>query len=314
MAQNTPYLSVVVPLYNEEENVALLVERIEAVRARLAFPSEIILVDDGSADRTADIARQLVAERDNLRLVLFRRNFGQTPAMVAGLQAARGEILITMDGDLQNDPEDIPAFVDRIEEGYSLVVGWRANRQDKLVSRRIPSMIANWLIGKVTGVPIKDNGCSLKAYRAAVIKQIPLYSEMHRFIPAMTSMAGTRVCELKVRHHARRFGQSKYGLNRVYKVAIDLVGIKALLTATRHPSSFFAVPALILLLAAAGFGLAGMLAVESLVFFSVALLFASGGLILVLYGVLTELLVSTGDITNLQIAALTQLRTGRFFR
>jgi hypothetical protein len=165
-----------------------------------------------------------------------------------------------------------------------------------------------------TGVAARDDPSSWARALAAVIKQIPLYSEMHRFIPAMTSMAGTRVCELKVRHHARRFGQSKYGLNRVYKVAIDLVGIKALLTATRHPSSFFAVPALILLLAAAGFGLAGMLAVESLVFFSVALLFASGGLILVLYGVLTELLVSTGDITNLQIAALTQIRTGRFFR
>lgn len=311
MASVKPYLSIVVPLFNEEENVRLLVERIERVCDRLAFATEVVLVDDGSTDATVEIGRELAAEYSNLKIVVFRRNFGQTPAMVAGLQAARGEILLTMDGDLQNDPEDIPAFISRIEEGYALVIGWRANRQDKLVSRKIPSKIANWLIGKVTGVPVKDNGCSLKAYRASVIKQIPLYSEMHRFIPAMASIAGANYCELEVRHHARQFGKSKYGINRVYKVAIDLIGIKAILAAARSPSAFFAVPALLLGVPAVAVMAAAALA-ESLVFFSVALLLGSASLVMLLLGVLAELLVSTGDISGSELVMLTERRTGNF--
>jgi glycosyltransferase involved in cell wall biosynthesis len=308
-----PYLSIVVPLYNEEENIRLLVERIQSVCVRLPFETEVILVDDGSTDATADIGRTLTLSYPNLKMLVFRRNFGQTPAMVAGLQAARGEILLTMDGDLQNDPEDIPAFISKIEEGYALVIGWRANRQDKLVSRKIPSRIANWLIGKVTGVAVKDNGCSLKAYRASVIKAIPLYSEMHRFIPAMASIAGANFYELEVRHHARQFGKSKYGINRVFKVAVDLIGIKAILTAARYPSVFFAVPSVLLSVAAVGFLLASLW-VDSLVFFSVALLLAASGLTLLLLGVLAELLMSTGEISSSELATLTETRTGRFFR
>jgi hypothetical protein len=218
-----------------------------------------------------------------------------------------------MDGDLQNDPEDIPAFISKIEEGYALVIGWRANRQDKLVSRKIPSRIANWLIGKVTGVRVKDNGCSLKAYRASVIKQVPLYSEMHRFIPAMASIAGASFYELEVRHHARQFGKSKYGINRVYKVAVDLIGIKAILTAARHPSSFFAIPSFLLMLPAAAF-LFGSIFQGSLVFFSVALLLGTCSLILLLFGVLAELLVSTGEISGSELAMLSETRNGKFFR
>ena len=159
--------------------------------------------------------------------------------MAAGIEQAQGRVLVTMDGDLQNDPQDIAHFLAKIDEGYDIVVGWRHNRQDKLISRKIPSRIANWLIGKVTGVPIKDNGCSLKAYRASLIKEIPLYSEMHRFIPAMASIAGPRIAEIKVRHHARQFGQSKYGLSRIYKVLLDLMVIKTVASFTSRPLVWF---------------------------------------------------------------------------
>ena len=165
----------------------------------------------------------------------FPAHYGQTPAMAAGIEHARGRILITMDGDLQNDPGDIQNFLEKIDEGYDIVVGWRFNRQDKLVSRKIPSKIANWIIGRVTGVRITDNGCSLKAFRASLIKNIPLYSEMHRFIPAMASIAGPRIAEIKVRHHARQFGQSKYGLSRIYKVLLDLMVIKTIAAFTSRP-------------------------------------------------------------------------------
>jgi len=164
--------------------------------------------------------------------------------MAAGIDHARGRVLIAMDGDLQNDPADIPLFLQKMDEGYDIVVGWRFNRQDKLVTRKIPSRIANWLIGKVTGVPIKDNGCSLKAFRADVIKGVPLYSEMHRFIPAMTSLAGARVAEIKVRHHARMVGVSKYGLSRLYKVLLDLLTIKTIVSFASWSLLWFAILAI----------------------------------------------------------------------
>ena len=192
-----------------------------------------------ASDRTLERAVEIARDDPRVRVVKFRRNYGQTPAMAAGIEHARGKILVTMDGDLQNDPADIAHFLAKIDEGYDIVVGWRFNRQDKLMSRKIPSKIANWLIGKVTGVPIKDNGCSLKAYRAALIKEIPLYSEMHRFIPAMASIAGPRIAEIKVRHHARQFGQSKYGLSRVYKVLLDLMVIKTVASFTSRPLLWF---------------------------------------------------------------------------
>ena len=224
-----PELSVIVPLYNEEDNVAPLHEALLAALVPMGRSFEILLVDDGSRDATLARAAALVRPGGPVRVVQLRRNYGQTPAMAAGMEHARGRVLITMDGDLQNDPLDIPRLVAAIEEGHDLVVGWRERRQDKLLTRVLPSKIANWLIGRITGVPIKDNGCSLKAYRASFIKAIPLYAEMHRFIPAMSSIGQARIKELAVRHHPRRFGHSKYGLSRTYKVLLDLLAIKTLL-------------------------------------------------------------------------------------
>jgi len=244
-------LSIIVPVFNEEDNVEPLYQALHASLSGLGQSYEILLVDDGSSDRTVERATALTSRDHRVRLVKLRRNYGQTPAMAAGMACARGRILITMDGDLQNDPADIPHFLEKINEGYDLVVGWRHKRQDKLVSRKIPSKIANWMIGKVTGVPIRDNGCSLKAYRASMIRAVPLYSEMHRFIPAMASTVGCRIAEIRVRHHARQFGASKYGLSRVYKVLLDMLVIKSLISFAYRPLHCMSA----LALPAAGIGL-----------------------------------------------------------
>jgi glycosyltransferase involved in cell wall biosynthesis len=232
-------LSVIAPLYNEEDSVLPLYEAIRRGVAPLRLECEIIFVDDGSRDRTFAVAESIAGNDIRLRVIKFRRNYGQTPAMAAGIDHARGNILVTMDGDLQNDPEDIPRFLVKIGEGFDIVCGWREKRQDKLVTRKIPSVVANWLIGKVTGVPIRDNGCSLKAYRREVIQKIPLYSEMHRFIPAMASIAGSRVAQIPVRHHARKYGKSKYGLSRIYKVLLDLLMIKTVVSFSSRPMLWF---------------------------------------------------------------------------
>ncbi len=232
-------LSIIAPLYNEEESVRLLYDKIREAADLTKLPYEIIFVDDGSSDDTLGQAGLLAQDDHRLRVVEFRRNYGQTPAMAAGIDIARGDILVTMDGDLQNDPGDIPMMIDKLNEGYDLVVGWRYKRKDKLISRKIPSIVANKLIGHVTGVPIKDNGCSLKVYRASVVKYSPFYSEMHRFIPALLSLSGAKVAEVKVRHHSRQFGESKYGLSRIYKVLIDLLTIKTILSLGQHPIRWF---------------------------------------------------------------------------
>ncbi|HXV75164.1 MAG TPA: glycosyltransferase family 2 protein, partial [Candidatus Polarisedimenticolaceae bacterium] len=197
-----PYLSVVVPLYDEQESIRLLYQRIRSACDRLERSYEIVFVDDGSRDATYESMVEIQREDPAVTAVRFRKNFGQTAAMAAGFACSRGEVIVSMDGDLQNDPADIPILLDKIAAGYDVVCGWRKNRQDKLISRRVPSVIANWLIGRVTGVPIHDNGCSLKAYRAALIKRISLYNEMHRFIPAMSTLAGARITEVVVNHHA----------------------------------------------------------------------------------------------------------------
>jgi glycosyltransferase involved in cell wall biosynthesis len=237
--QESPLLSIVVPLYNEESCVrrlhTIVVEALEA----LGRPFEMIFVDDGSKDRTLEIATSIANEDPRLTVVSFRRNSGQTAAMVAGVNQARGQIIVTMDGDLQNDPQDIGTLLALIEEGSDIAVGWRSDRKDNLLLRRVPSVVANWLIGRITGVMIHDNGCSLKAYRASLIKSIPLYVEMHRFIPAMASIAGARVAEAKVRHHPRITGRSKYGISRVYKVLLDVVIVKMLVSFTSRPMHWF---------------------------------------------------------------------------
>jgi len=302
-------LSVIVPLYNEEDSVTPLYEAIIKSVDRMDLDYEILFVDDGSKDKTVAIASELAAKDHRLRVVKFRRNYGQTPAMAAGIDNAYGKILVTMDGDLQNDPDDIPMLANKIGEGFDIVVGWRHNRQDKLITRKIPSKIANWLIGKITGVPIKDNGCSLKAYRADVIKKIPLYSEMHRFIPAMTSLAGTKIAEVKVKHHARAFGESKYGLTRIYKVFIDLITIKTLLSSFSKPLMVFAVVASI----AAMIGITAFIAVltlddnsPALVFYSVGVLYSSLAITLLLWGTLGELIYRTG---NLKLEHFAQIKS-----
>ena len=234
-----PTISIVVPVYNEQESVLQLYQKIRTACDSLGEAFEIAFVDDGSQDRTFDILEVIHQQDARVKVVRFRKNFGQTAAMAAGFQFAKGDIIISIDGDLQNDPADIPLLLDKLEEGYDVVCGWRQDRQDKLISRRVPSMIANWLIGKITGVPIHDNGCSLKAYRAEVIKRVALYSEMHRFIPAMSTLIGARIAEIVVRHHARQFGKSKYGISRVWRVFLDLFVVKMLTCFATRPALWF---------------------------------------------------------------------------
>lgn len=312
----TPKLSVIVPFYNEEESIQAMYAAILRAIEPLQISFEMVFVDDGSKDSTLRIAVDLAKQDSRVRVVKFRRNYGQTPAMAAGIEHARGETLITMDGDLQNDPQDIALFLEKIAEGYDIVVGWRFNRQDKLVSRKIPSKIANWLIGKATGVPIKDNGCSLKAFRASLIKKIPLYSEMHRFIPAMASIAGPRIAEIKVRHHARQFGASKYGLSRVYKVLLDLMVIKTIATFTARPLLWFTALSIPLLLVATlcltytAFTLIQS-GTMSLSIAGSGLIFFMSAFILFCSGALGELVYKTGSIREKDFSKLTQRVLGQ---
>lgn len=292
-------LTIVVPLYNEEDSVEQLYSSIiEAVEPE-GYGVEVIFVDDGSRDRTLAVASSIAAKDERLRVVEFRRNYGQTPAMAAGIDLAHGDVIVTMDGDLQNDPGDIPAFVEKMNEGYDIVVGWRFQRKDKLISRKIPSRIANWLIGKVTGVPIKDNGCSLKAYRASVIQRVPLYNEMHRFIPAMTSITGARIAEIKVRHHARRFGESKYGLSRIYKVLLDLISVKTIVGFAQRPIVWFGLLSLPFFFLSCVAIIASLLPLLegnpiSIPLAGTGVLLGASGIFLVLGGAIGELIFSTG--------------------
>lgn len=225
-----PILSIVVPVYNEEDNVRPLFEKIQAVCEAIGDAYEVLFVDDGSQDKTFAVLSELSKQEPQLVVIQFKKNAGQTAAMAAGFEFARGQRIISMDGDLQNDPSDIPQLLEKLDEGYDLVCGWRKERQDKFLTRRVPSIVANWIIAQVTGVPIHDNGCSLKAYRASVIKQVPLYGEMHRFIPAMSTVVGARIAEIAVSHHPRRFGKSKYGLGRVWRVMLDIIAFKFIIS------------------------------------------------------------------------------------
>jgi glycosyltransferase involved in cell wall biosynthesis len=311
-----PKLSVIVPLFDEEANVNPLYRAIVAAVEPLRITFEIVLVDDGSKDATFTRAMTLARSDARVRVVKFRRNYGQTAAMAAGVEHACGTVLVTMDGDLQNDPADIEQLLAKMDEGFDIVVGWRYRRQDKWLSRRLPSQIANWLIGKVTGVPIKDNGCSLKAYRAAIIKGIPLYSEMHRFIPAMASMAGPRIAEIKVRHHARQFGKSKYGLSRVYKVFLDLLVIKTVASFISRPLLWFtllSVPAIVFALLAFGYTAFVLLVRGGHIPLPVAgsaFIFGACAVMLMSSGAIGELVFKLGDIRERDFARLTERRYG----
>lgn len=235
--RNQPDVSVVVPIYNEVESLPHLIDAISSTLINSGLTYEMILVDDGSRDGSTQLLREQARLRTDLRAVLLRRNYGQTPAMAAGFNYAKGRVVVTLDGDLQNDPADIPVLMAKLEEGYDLVSGWRKNRKDGAINRLLPSKIANWLIGKVTGVKLHDYGCSLKAYRSELVADMNLYGELHRFLPALAYIEGARITEIPVRHHARRFGKSKYGIGRTFRVLMDLLTIwfmKKFLTRPMH--------------------------------------------------------------------------------
>lgn len=232
-------VSVVVPVFNEEESVVTLGQRLHDSLSTLGRTYEIILVDDGSKDRTWERLCELARKIPHLRLIRFRRNFGQTAAMSAGFDAARGEVIVTLDADLQNDPADIPLLLERMDAGCDVVSGWRKDRKDTFINRRLPSIIANGLISKITGVHLHDYGCTLKAYRREVMQGVRLYGEMHRFIPALASWVGGRIEEVVVRHHARQFGTSKYGIGRTFRVLLDLFTVKFLLQYSTRPIQIF---------------------------------------------------------------------------
>jgi glycosyltransferase involved in cell wall biosynthesis len=231
-------LSIVIPLYNEEENIQILYERLKKALDPLEKEYEILFVDDGSNDGTLPILEEIQAKDKGVVVLSLRRNFGQTAAFAAGFDFARGDVIVTMDGDLQNDPADIPKLLELIKDN-DLVSGWRKKRKDLFFRRRLPSMIANWLISNVTGVKLHDYGCSLKAYRRDVIKNLKLYGEMHRFIPAVASWYGVRVAEVEVVHHPRLRGSSKYGISRTIKVVLDLITVKFLQSFSTKPIQFF---------------------------------------------------------------------------
>ncbi len=242
-------ISVVVPIKDEFESLTHLVDAIAETLKSAELTYEIICVDDGSTDGTTDLLKQLARNRQDLKGVILRRNYGQTAAMAAGFRHARGEVVVTMDGDLQNDPADIPMLLAKMEEGYDLVSGWRKDRQDAALTRLLPSKVANHLIGLVTGVKLHDYGCSLKAYRSELIADMNLYGELHRFLPALASIEGARITEMPVRHHARRFGKSKYGLWRTFRVSMDMLTIwfmQKFLTKPMHVFGLFGLVSLVL--------------------------------------------------------------------
>ncbi len=219
-------LSIVIPIFNEEENIDILYERLKISLDKLRIDYEIVFVDDGSQDNSLNLLKEIQQNDSKVILVAFRRNFGQTASFMVGFEAANGDVIVTMDGDLQNDPEDIQKLLNKINEGFDLVSGWRKNRQDTFINRKVPSMVANWLISKSTGVNLHDYGCSLKAYKKEIVKNIRLYGEMHRFIPAIASQIGAKIAEIETTHHLRIYGRSKYGISRTFRVVLDLIMVK----------------------------------------------------------------------------------------
>lgn len=296
-----PNLSLIVPVYNEEKNLPLLIEAIRAALEPLPYTWEVILVDDGSEDNSLQVMTQLAEEySERLRVVSFRRNFGQTAAIAAGLDYARSEIIILLDADLQNDPADIPMLLEKLDEGYDLVSGWRRRRQDKYITRTLPSNLANWLISHVTGVPLHDYGCTLKAYRREVLEGFRLYGEMHRFIPVFAHSVGARITEIPVNHHPRMFGEAKYGLERTIKVLLDLFTVKFLISYSSKPIYLFGGAGLVLITFSSALllflGVRRILISTSVLLspiFPLAIMLLIMGFQSVLMGLIAELLVRT---------------------
>ncbi len=296
-------LSIVVPLYNEEESVDALYDEIRAAADDLGLDWELLLVDDGSTDGTPDRLRRLCSRDPRVTAVRFRRNFGQTAALQAGFDHATGRVVVTLDGDLQNDPRDFGLLLATLDEGYDVVCGWRRHREDPLLMRKVPSWAANWLIGVLTGTRIHDNGCTLKAYRAEAVKRARLYAEMHRFLAPMMGLSGCRFKEVVVHHRPRRFGRSKYGISRIWKVFLDLLTVKMLLGFTTRPAKWFAVlgvpflaGTLLALAASAWIHLTrGPVDSYPLVFPAITILCAFAWVHLTLVGLFSELLLKVGD-------------------
>jgi glycosyltransferase involved in cell wall biosynthesis len=293
-------VSIVIPILNEAKSLKPLYTQLQRALAGLDKTSEIILIDDGSTDNSFEILKKLQASDNRIRVIRFRRNFGQTAAFSAGFDLAAGEVIVTMDADLQNDPADLPMLLEKIDEGYDVVSGWRINRQDKFLTRRMPSQIANALISRLTGVKLHDYGCSLKVYRYEVLKNVKLYGEMHRFIPALASWMGIRVAEVPVNHFSRQFGRSKYGLGRVAKVILDLLTVKFLLDYSTRPIQIFGLLGLLSL--TGGIALSIYLSILKLIFdqglsdrpiLLLAILLIMLGVQLITMGLLGEMVMRT---------------------
>ncbi len=293
-------VSVVVPIHNEVESLPHLIRAIADCLTEAQLNYELICVDDGSTDGSTAVLKQEALRRNDLVAVILRRNYGQTAAMAAGFKCARSPIIVTLDGDLQNDPADIPELVAKLNEGYDLVSGWRKNRQDATLTRLLPSKIANAMIGKVTGVKLHDYGCSLKAYRKEIVADMNLYGELHRFLPALAFIEGARIVEIPVRHHPRRFGQSKYGLGRTIRVLMDLLTVffmKKFLTRPMHVFGGFGIISMVLgfllglYLTILKLGFGASIGDRPLLILAVVLLL--GGVQLFSFGLLAELLMRT---------------------
>lgn len=299
-ANTAVYLSIIIPIYNEEENLPHLFDQLCHAMDSFDYASEVIMIDDGSCDDTYAIMRTFPEKDNRFKIIQLRRNFGQTAAFSAGFDLSQGSVIVTMDGDLQNDPNDIPKLLEKLEEGYDIVSGWRKDRQDKFITRRLPSQIANRLISKATGIALHDYGCSLKVYRHEVLANTKLYGELHRFIPALASQYGVRVAEVPVNHRARQFGTSKYGLSRIVRVILDLLTVKFLLDYATRPMQIFGFMGL--LLTGAGGVLGGYLSILRLFYeeglrdrplLLLAVLLVVVGVQFLIMGLIGELIVRT---------------------
>jgi glycosyltransferase involved in cell wall biosynthesis len=299
---HSPYLSIVIPLHNEADNIQILYRELRNSVDNINEAYEIIFVNDGSTDKTLKRLRTIKDKEEKesnfnvlTRIIQFSRNFGQTAAMQAGFDHTRGDIIVSLDGDLQNDPADILKMIKKLDEGYDVVCGWRKDRKDNALTRILPSKVANWMIGKITGVPIHDNGCSLKAYRSSVIKSVSLYSDMHRFIPAVATMADAKIAEVVVNHRPRKFGKTKYGLSRTWKVLSDIVTIKMLIHFHNQPILWFALLSLVFAIFGIGFGLVSVVTyfqgVRSIVYPAASFLFLSLFGSFLSWGILAEFLI-----------------------
>jgi glycosyltransferase involved in cell wall biosynthesis len=295
--------SIVVPVFNEEENVEALHCQIDDVMQSMSASYEIVFIDDGSVDKTFAILKAIKRDKKSLKVIKFRKNFGQSAAMRAGFEYASGDVILGMDGDLQNDPQDIPKMVAKLNEGFDIVNGWRKDRKDKMILRKIPSRIANRLIQRSTKVDIHDTGCSLKAYKKHVVKRIRVYGELHRFIPALASMEGASVGEMVVTHHSRQFGKSKYNITRTFRVVMDLMTLNLLMKYLSSPIYFFGALAV-------GFNVAGMAILGIMLFcwtvlgfsleeinvlLATAFIFIAGGFQSLFFGLIADTVVRTGD-------------------